>query len=187
MCFIDCRKAFDCVNHKLFWHIMTTNGYPANIRPIQLIAHLYSKQESMVRTSCGDSDWFTVGQGVWQGCVISPSLYNIYADEVMREVLEVFKGGIRIGGERISNPRFADDTTLLCTRKEELLKLLRKVKDISKNKNLELNVRKTKVMVIDPRRSQKEDIYLGSELIEEVDHFVYLGSMINSRSTSKQE
>ena len=113
MCFIDYAKAFDCVNYRKLWDTMEQMGFPAHI--IQLVANLHKEQESVVRTSNGDTDWFKIERGVRQGCVISPGLYNIYSEHIMRCVLEENHDGITIGGRRETNLRFADDTTLLCT------------------------------------------------------------------------
>ena len=102
-------------------------------------------------------------------------------------VLEEHHDGITIGGRRQNNLRFADDTTLLCTSKEELLALLKKVKKASKSQNLLLNTQKTKIMVLDKSRERKEDFVLDGENIEEVESFVYLGSLINIKGSSAQE
>ena len=115
MCFIDYAKAFDCVSHRKLWDTMEQMGFPVHI--IQLVANLYKAQESVVRTTNGDTDWFKIERGVRQGCVISPRLYNIYSGHIMRCVLEEHRDGITIGGRRETNLRFADDATLLCTSK----------------------------------------------------------------------
>ena len=100
-----------------------------------------------------------------QGCVISPGLYNIYSEHIMRCVLEEHHDGITIGGRRETNLRFADDTTLLCTSKEELLGLLKKVKEASMSKNILLfvNTQNAKIMVVDKDRERKEDFVLDGE------------------------
>ena len=114
MCFIDYAKAFDCVSHRKLWDTMEQMGFPVHI--IQLVSNLYKEQESVVRTTNGDTDWFKIERGVRQGCVIlSPGLYTIYSEHIMRCVLEEHHDGITIGGRRETNLRFADDTTLLCT------------------------------------------------------------------------
>ena len=182
--YIDYAKAFDCVSHRKLWETMEQMGFPVHI--IQLIANLYKEQESVVRTSNGDTEGFKIERGVRQGCVISPGLYNIYSEHIMRCVLEEHHVGITIGGRRQTNLRFADDTTLLCTSKE-LLALLKKVKEASKSQNLLLNTQKTKIMVLDKSRERKEDFVLDGENIEEVESFVYLGSLINIKGSSAQE
>ena len=134
VCFIDYAKAFDCVSHGKPWDTMEQMGFP--VHTIQLVANLYKKHESVVRTTDGDTDWFKIEHGVRQGCVISPGLYNINSEHIMRCVLEEHRDGITIGGRRETNLRFADDPTLLCTSKEELLALLKKVKEASMSQHL---------------------------------------------------
>ena len=101
MCFIDYAKAFDCVSHRKLWETMEQMGFPVHI--IQLVANLYKEQESVVRTSNGDTEWFKIERGVSQGCVISPGLYNIYSEHIMQCVLEEHHDGITIGGRRQNN------------------------------------------------------------------------------------
>ena len=185
MCFMDYAKAFDCVSQRKLWETMAQIGFPVHI--IQLVANLYNEQESVVRTTNGDTEWFNIERGVRQGCVISPGLYNIYSGHIMRCVLEEHHDGITIGGRRETNLRFADDTALLCTSKEELVALLKKVKEASKSQNILLNTQKTKIMVLDKGRARKEDFVLDGEKIEEEESFVYLGSLINIKSSSAQE
>ena len=147
---------------------------------------MYEEQELVVRTTNGDTEWFNIERGVRQGCVISPGPYNIYSGHIMRCVQEEHHDGITIGGRRETNLRFADDTTLLCTSKEELLALLKKVKEASKYQNLLLNTQKAIIMVLDKGRERKEDFVLDGEKIE-VESFVYLGSLINIKGSSAQE
>ena len=151
---------------------MTQMGFPMHM--IDPIKKLYENQETTVRTNCGDTDWFEIGRGVRQGCITSPNLYNIYAEDIMREVLQNYEGGVKIGGVRYSNLRFADDKTLMCSSKSELLELLKQIKEISKKRGLLLSTKKTKTMVVDSNRADIEEFMLGEEKIEEVDNFVYL-------------
>ena len=119
--------------------------------------------------------------------MISPGMCSIYSEHIMRCVLEEHHDGITIGGRRETNLRFADDTTLLCTSKEQLLGLIKKVKEASMSKNILLNTQKTKIMVVDKDRESKDDFVLDGEKIEEVESFVYLGSLINTKGSSTQE
>ena len=134
MCFIDYSKAFDCVNHQILWQDMHNMGFPQHI--ITLLEHLYTNQEAAVKTNSGLSKWFSIGRGVRQGCIISPMLFNIYSEAIMREATEDCNAGTNIGGRTISNLRYADDTTLLCKNKEDLMNLLGKIQDLSKDKGL---------------------------------------------------
>jgi len=184
LCFIDYSKAFDCVSHNEMWEVMQRMGFPKHI--IDLVCKLYQHQVSAVRTSGGNTDWFNIGRGLRQGCILSPSLFNMYSEEIMREALEGFEGGISFGGMKISNLRYADDTTLVCASREELMILLRRVKEASEKKGLLLNTKKTKIMVLDPSRSV-DAFVLDGQQIEEVQEFEYLGSLIDNKSDSTCE
>ena len=141
MCFIDYSNAFDSVSHKRMWNIMKILEFPTHVT--KLLKELYINcHQNTVRTSYGDTRWFTIGRGVRQGCVLSPDLFNIYDEDIMREILEDFEGGIKIGGRRITNLRYADDTTLICNSKEELPRLLQTTKVFSEEKGLLLNAKK---------------------------------------------
>ena len=105
MCFIDYAKAFDCVNHQLLWQDMHKMGFPVHV--IELLEHLYKNQEAAVKTSCGTSEWFSIERGVRQGCIVSPSLFNIYSENTMREATENTSARITIGGRKINNLRYA--------------------------------------------------------------------------------
>ena len=153
MCFIDYSKAFDCVSHNEMWEVMHRMGFPKHI--IDLVCKLYSHQESApgesaVRTNGGNTEWFSIGRGLRQGCILSPSLFNLYSEEIMREALEGFEGGVSFGGMKITNLRYADDTTLVCASRKELMNLLKRIKIASERKGLLLNTKKTKIMVLDP-------------------------------------
>ena len=91
------------------WKALLEMGVPTHF--VKLISNLYDNQQACVRTEKGDSDWFNIGQGVRQGCILSPTLFNLYAEYIMRRVLENWNGGLSIGGYKLSNLRYADDTT----------------------------------------------------------------------------
>jgi len=186
LCFIDYSKAFDCVSHQDLWITMKEMGFPHHV--IDLISKLYQDQESVVRTSRGDTDWFKIGRGVRQGCILSPQLFNIYAERIMREALAEFQGGVSFGGQRITNLRYADDTTLVCGSKKELLELLGAVKRMSEKRGLLLNTKKTKIMVVDEaRQDHGESFVMEGSVIEEVQSFEFLGSIINNIGDCSQE
>ena len=108
-----------------------------------LLRNLYAGQEARVRTGHGRTDWFQIGKGVCQGCILSPCLFNFYAEYIMRNAgLKEAQAGIKIAGKNINNLRFADDTTLMSEREEELKSLLMKVKEESEQVGLKLNIRK---------------------------------------------
>ena len=129
-CFIDYAKAFDCVDHNKLWKILQEMGIPDYLTC--LLRNLYAGQEATVRTGHGTTDWFQIGKGVCQGCILSPCLFNLYAEYIMRNAgLEKAQAGIKTAGRNINNLRSADDTTLLADSEEELKSLLMKVKEES--------------------------------------------------------
>ena len=131
-CFIDYAKAFDCVDHNKLWKILKEMGIPDHLTC--LLRNLYASQEATVRTGHGTRDWFQTGKGVCQGSILSPCLFNLYAEYIMRNArLDEAQAGIRIAGRNINNLRYADDTTLMAESEEELRSLLMKVKEESEN------------------------------------------------------
>ena len=123
-----------------------------------LLRNLYAGQEATVRTGHGKTDWFQTGEGVRQRCILSPCLFNFYAEYIMRNaVLEEAQAGIKIAGRNINNLRYADDTTLMAEREEELKSLLMKVKEESEKVGLQLNIKKTKIMAFGPITSWQID------------------------------
>ena len=127
-CFIDYAKAFDCVDHNKLWKILQEMGIPDHLT--YLLRHLYAGQEATVRTGHGTMDWFQIGKEVHQGCILSPCLFNLYAEYIMKNAeMDEAQAGIRIGGRNINNLRYADDTTLMAESEEELKILLMKVKE----------------------------------------------------------
>ena len=121
-CFIDYAKDCDWVDHKKLWKILQETGIPDHLT--WLLRNLYAGQEATVRTGHGTTDWLQIGKGVCQGCVLSPSLFNLYAEYVMRNSgLDETEGGIKIAGRNINNLRYADDTTLMPESEEELKSL----------------------------------------------------------------
>ena len=144
-CFLDYVKAFDCVGHDKLWKILREMGIPDHLTC--LLRNLYASQEAIVRTGHGTTDWFQIGKGVRQDCILSPCLFNLYAEYIMRNAaLEEEQAGIKITGRNIKNLRYADDTTLMAEIEEELKSLLMKVKVGSEKVGLKLNIQKMKIM-----------------------------------------
>ena len=140
-----------------------------------LLRNLYAGQEATVRTGHGTTDCFQIGKGIRQGCILSPCLFNFYAEYIMRKAgLEEAQAGIKISGRNINNFRYADDTTLMAENKEELKSLLIKVKEECENVGLKLNIQKTKIMASSPITSWQID----GETIKTVADFIFLGSKI---------
>ena len=127
-CFIDYAKSFDYVDHNKLWKILQEMGIPDHLTC--LLRNLYAAQETTVRIGHGTTDWFQVGEGVRQGCILSPCLFNLYAEYIMRNAgLEEAQAGIKIAGRNINNLRYADDTILTAESEKELKSLLMKVKE----------------------------------------------------------
>ena len=137
-CFIDYAKAFNCVDHDKLWKILKEMGIPDHF--ICLLRKLLAGQEATVRTGHGTMDWFQIGKGVRQSCVLSPCLFNFYAEYIMRNTgLEEAQAGIKIARRNINNIRYANDTTLMVESKEELKSLSMKVKEGSEKAGLKIN------------------------------------------------
>ena len=127
-CFLDYAKAFDCVGHNKLWKILKEMGIPDHLTC--LLRNLYTGQEATVRTGHGTTDWIQTRKGVCQGCILSPCLFNLYAEYIMRNArLDEAQAGIKIAGRNINNLRYADDTTLMA-ESEELKSLLIKVRGV---------------------------------------------------------
>ena len=138
-CFIDYAKAFDSVDHNKLWKILKEMGISDHLTC--LLRNLYGGQEAPVRTGHGTTDWFQIGEGVRQGCILSPCLFNLYAEYIMRNArLEEAQAGIKIAGRNINNLRYADDITLMAESEEDLKSLLMKVKEESEKVGLKLNI-----------------------------------------------
>ena len=124
------------------WKILKEMGISDHVTC--LMRNLYASQEARVRTGHGTTDWFQMGKGVHQGCILSPCLFNLYAEYIMRNAgLEETRAGIKIAGRNINHLRYADDTTLMAESEEELKSLLMKVKEESEKVGLKLNIQKT--------------------------------------------
>ena len=138
---------------------------------------LYAGQEAIVRIGHGTTDWFQIGKEVRQGCILSPCLFNFYAEYIVRKAgLEETQAGIKIAGRNINHLRYADDTTLMAESEEELKSLLMKVKEESKKVGLKLNIQKTKIMASGPITSWEID----GETVETVSDFIFGGSKITA-------
>ena len=121
-CFIDYTKAFDCADHNKLWKILKEMGIPDDLTC--LLRNLYSSQEATIRTGCGKTDWFQIGKGIHQGCILSPCLFNLYAEYIMRNArLDEAQTGIKTAGRNINNLSYTADTTLMAEREEELKSL----------------------------------------------------------------
>ena len=149
-----------------------------------LLRNLYAAQEATVRTGYGTTDWFQIGKGVCQGCILSPCLFNLYVDYIMRIAgLEEAQAGIKIAGRYINNLRYADDTTLMAESEQDPKSLLMKVKEESEKVGLKLNIQKTKIMASGPITSWEIDGEIG----ETVSDFIWGGSKITADGNCSHE
>ena len=181
MCFIDYKKAFDCVDHERLWVILRAMGVPVHL--IVLLKRLYTNQEATIRTEFGETDIIDIGKGVRQGCILSPLLFNIYADNIMREALEEWESGISIGGRMVTNLRYAEDTTLLAGTNEDLIELVERVRRASDKAGLYMNAGKTKVMTT----GDIGEVTVDGKDIEVVTKFVFLGALITKDGLCEKE
>ena len=149
-----------------------------------LLRNLYAGQEAAVRPGHGTTDWFQIGNGVRQGCILSPCLFKFYAEYIMRNTgLEETQARIKIAGKNINNLRYADDTTLMAESEEELKSLLMKVKEESEKFGLKLNIQKMKIMASGPITSWQID----GETVETVSDFILGGSKITADGDCSHE
>ena len=156
-------------------------------RPVHLtclLRNLYAGQEATVRTGHGTTDWFQIGKGVRQGCILSPCLFNFYAEYIIRNAtLAEAQAGIKIARRNVNNLRYANDTTLMAESEEELKSLLVKVKEESEKFGLKLNIQKTKIMASGPITSCEID----GEILETVSDFILWGSKITADGDCSHE
>ena len=184
LCFVDYEKAFDNVRWPKLWETLEEFGVPRHL--VTLVKNLYESSEAVVKVDMTLSSRCRVKKGVRQGCVLSPLLFNIYSEVIMRRTLENWNGGVKIGGQRFSNLRFADDTLLIASSPEELLELIRRLEAVSQDYGLKINATKTKVMIVDrENENRRQPGRIGN--FEVVEQFVYLGLMLHNRGSCEIE
>ena len=171
-CFIDYPKDFDYVDHNKLWNILNEMGIPDHI--ICLLRNLYAAQEATVYTGHGTMDWLKTGKGLRWGCILSPYLFNLHTEYIIWNAeLDDSQAGIKIKKRNSNKLRYADDTTLMAEREEELESLLMKVKEKSEKPALKLNIQKTKIRASSPITSW----WIDGETVSD---FIFLGSKINT-------
>ena len=159
----------------ILWKILKEMGIPDHL--FCLLRNLYAGKEATVKTGHGTTDWFQIGKGVHQGCILSPCLFKFYAEYIMRNAgLEEAQAGIKISGRNINNLRYADDTTLMAESEEELKSLLMTVKVESEKVGLKLNIQKMKIMASGPITSCSID----GETVETMSDFILGSSKITA-------
>ena len=164
------------MGHSKLWKILKEMRIPDHLT--SLLRNLYVGQEATVRTRCGTTDWFQIGKGVHQGCILSPCLFNLYAEYMRNAGLEEAQAGIKIAGRNINNLKYADNTILMAESEEELKSLLMKVEVESEKVDLKLNIQKSKIMASGPITSWQID----GETVETVSDFIFLGPKITADS-----
>ena len=152
-----CFISFDCVDHNKLWQILKEMGIPDHLTC--LLRNLYAGQEAIVRTGQGTTDWLQIGKGVREGCIVSPCLFNLYAEYIIWNAgLDEAQAEIKIAGRNSHNLRYADDMTLEAESEEELKSTLTKVKEESEKVGLKLSIQKTKIMASGPITSWQIDV-----------------------------
>ena len=174
--FVDFKKAFDRVWHAALWSTMKLYNINANL--IKVIESLYSKATSV-------GEWFRTTVGVRQGCLLSPTLFNIFLERIMTDALENHEGSVSIGGRTITNLRFADDIDALAGKEDELIKLINHLDTTSTKYDMEISAEKTKLMT-NNTKGISLDVRIGGQKLETVQSFKYLGSVVTDEG-SKQE
>ena len=169
-CFIDYCKAFGCVDHNKLWKILKEMGIPEHLTHI--LRNLNEGQDAIFRTRRGMTDWFKIGKGVHQSCILSPCLFNLYGAYTMPNArLDEFQAG-----RNINNLRYADDTTLIAESEKELKCLLIRVKEGSEKAGLKFSIQKTKIMASGSITSWQ----IKGEKVEALTDFIFLGSKITA-------
>ena len=180
-CFIDYAKAFDYVDQNKLWKILKEMGIP-DLKTC-LLRNLYAGQEATARTGHRPTDWFQIGKGVHQHCILSPCLFNICSEYIMRNAgMEKAQAGLKISGRNINNLRYTHDPTLMA-KSEEPKNLLMKMKEESAKVGLKLNVQKTKITASSPTTSWQID----GETVETVADFIFKGSKITADDDCSHE
>ena len=173
--------------------MVETDGNPEDLgvdwRNRQLITALYMGQEATVRTEHGMAGPCTIGRGVCQGCLLSPLLFNIYAEVMMKEAMEEVEEGVRMGGHRIQAVRFADDqaTEASTADHDGLQNIMTKLNKVVERYKMRINKNKTKVMKIGKGEQEQLQIEIGGNILEQLHQFKYLGSMITEDGRSEKE
>ena len=185
ICFVDYEKAFDRVDWRKLMGALRRMG--VDWRDRRLIGNLYMGQKVRVRVEGEYSEPGQIGRGVRQGCPLSPLLFNIYIEELIREAVDGTEEGIKVGGKWVKALRFADDQAMLAGSEKELQQMMDRLNATSEEYNMKINIKKTKVMKISKEKETTICIKINGEEIEQVTEFCYLGSVISSDAKCHKE
>ena len=184
VCFVDYEKAFDKVRHVDLFRMLKEAGLDG--KDLRLMRNLYWKQKSTVRVADEESSSQDIKRGVHQGCVLSPELFNLYSEIIMRDLSGL--DGIKFGGRNVNNIRYADDTALIADSEEKLQDLVLGLVRASSERGLKLNVAKTKVMVITKGDERIEaSVSVNGQVLEQVERYKYLGSIVTRDARCVEE
>ena len=182
--FIDFKKAFDRVWHQALW--ATMNKYNINKTLISLIEELYNQATSSAYLEGEIGEWFRTTVGVRQGCLLSPTLFNIFLERIMTDALEGHESTVSIGGRTVSNLRFADDIDGLAGSEAELAELIRRLNQSCSAFGMEISAEKTKIMSNTHANEAKNDIIVNGSSLQHVNQFIYLGALVTDNGSKSE-
>uniref|UniRef100_A0A8D8SH15 Craniofacial development protein 2 n=1 Tax=Cacopsylla melanoneura TaxID=428564 RepID=A0A8D8SH15_9HEMI len=185
ICLIDYEKAFDRVKHDKMMEILKETGI--NDKDLRIIGNLYWNQTANLRTEGEHTENVKIMRGVRQGCVISPLIFNLYSERIFCEALDEMEKGILLNGLRLNNIRYADDTIVFAENLEDLQALMDNITYHSNQYGLNINVKKTKFMIISKNKITGSQLYINQTAIERVKQYTYLGTIINEDWQNSQE
>lgn len=184
-CLVDYQKAFDRVKHDKMVKILRETGI--DDKDLRIIGNLYWNQIANLRVEGEHTDYVEIKRGVRQGCILSPLIFNLYSERIFSEALYGVDKGILINGHRLNNIKYADDTVVFADSHEDLQALMDKITHHSSQYGLEVNVKKTKLMIVSKERITGGRLLINQTAIERVDHYNYLGTIINEDWNCAQE
>ena len=178
-CFLDCEKAFDRVKHDDMMRILKERN--VNVYDRRIVGNLYWNQTATVLVEGNETESVNMCRGVKQGCILSPTLFNLYANDIFRKGLYDVDTGIKVNGKSINKIRYADDTVLIADSIEELESLVDRVNSEGQKYGLEINVAKTKLMTISRGEHPDAHLTINGNHVERVREFKYLGTYISEQ------
>ncbi|XP_030760717.1 uncharacterized protein LOC115885832 [Sitophilus oryzae] len=184
LCFVDYEKAFDKLCWGYLWSIVAKMGVPQHL--VDTIKSLYDNSQAVMKLDRSTSGICQIRKGVRQGCVLSPMLFNIYSEYIMRIVLEEWAGGVSLNGYRISNLHFVDDTVLVAANQLELEAIITRLETTSRQFGFRINYKKTKVMIVDRENNNRPDI-TNINRCQVVKQFISLGALISNTGSCEVE